>query len=86
MPNRLGSTTPHGAREHVSALEIMAMPIIKGLDLPIKFVPFSGPAVDALDQRKENNDHPRVTAEELRASFNKVKTSLFSGFGVLLGK
>jgi hypothetical protein len=75
MPNRLGSTTPHGAREHVSAL-----------DLPIKFVPFSGPAVDALDQRKENNDHPRVTAEELRASFNKVKTSLFSGFGVLLGK
>jgi hypothetical protein len=74
------------ARVSMIRLEKMAMPIIKGLDLPIKFVPFSGPAVDALDQRKENNDHPKVTAEELRDSFNKVKTSLFSGFGLLLGK
>ncbi len=62
------------------------MPIIQGLDLPIKFVPFSGPAVDALDQRKEHNDHDKVTAEELRASFNKVKTNLFSGLGLLLSK
>jgi hypothetical protein len=40
--------------------------------------------VDALESRKETNDHPQVTAEELRASFNKVKVALFAGLAALV--
>jgi hypothetical protein len=53
------------------------------LDL-IKFVPLSGPGVDALEMRKETNNHHKVTAKELRASFENVKTKLFSGLSALL--
>lgn len=55
----------------------------EGLDL-VKYVPILGPGVDALESRKETNDHPQVTAEELRASFNKVKVALFAGLTALV--
>ena len=55
----------------------------EGLDL-IKYVPILGPGVDALETRKETNDHPRVSAEELRTSFNKVKVALFAGLAALV--
>jgi hypothetical protein len=53
------------------------------LDL-VKYVPILGPGVDALESRKEYNDHPRVTASELRESFNKVKVALFAGLAALV--
>lgn len=55
----------------------------EGLDL-VKYVPILGPGVDALESRKETNDHPQVTAEELRASFNKVRVALFAGLTALV--
>ena len=55
------------------------------LDL-VKYVPILGPGVDALEARKEYNNHPRVTASELRDSFNKVKVALFAGLASLVGK
>lgn len=62
----------------------ITMPVIKGLGLPIRHITISGPAVDALDSRKDHNDNSPVTAQELRTSFEKVKTSLFSGLSTLL--
>ncbi len=50
----------------------------------IKFVNLSGPGIDALEARKETNNHHKVTAEELRDSFEKVKNDLFSGLAALL--
>jgi hypothetical protein len=60
------------------------MPVKQGLGLPIRHIPISGPAVDLLDSRKEHNDNSPVTAQELRVSFEKVKTGLFSGLSTLL--
>jgi hypothetical protein len=59
------------------------MPVSNDLDLPISYVPISGPAVDALDRRKENNSNPRIAATELRQSFNTVKDELFAGMAAL---
>ena len=53
---------------------------------PVKFVPITGPAVDALENRKETNNHPKISAQELQNSFEKVKTSLFDGLSTLLQK
>jgi hypothetical protein len=50
----------------------------------VKFVNLSGPGVDALEARKETNNHHKVTAKELRDSFEKVKKDLFSGLAALL--
>ncbi|MGJ5177983.1 hypothetical protein ACQR16_27035 [Bradyrhizobium oligotrophicum] len=50
----------------------------------VKFVTLSGPGVDALETRKETNNHPKVTAKELRISFDKVKIDLFSGLAALV--
>ena len=50
----------------------------------VKFVSLSGPGVDALEARKETNNHHKVTAKELRNSFEKVKSDLFSGLAALL--
>jgi hypothetical protein len=61
----------------------MVMIAAEKIDL-IKFVPISGPGVDALETRKETNNHHKVTAKELRASFESVKDSLFSGLNALL--
>lgn len=59
------------------------MPVTNDLDLPIKRVTISGPGVDALECRKEKNDHHRVSATELRNSFGRVKEALYSGFKTL---
>ncbi len=60
------------------------MPVTDNLELPIKFVPVSGPGVDALESRKENNNNTKVTASGLRASYNKVKEGLNVGLKALI--
>ncbi len=42
-----------------------------------------GPGVDALERRKEHNNNQPVTAEKLRNSITKVKSSLFEGLKLL---
>jgi hypothetical protein len=58
------------------------MPANDNLELPIKFIPISGPGVDALESRKENNNN-KVKASELRASYEKVKQGLSAGLKAL---
>lgn len=55
------------------------MRVTSELDLPIRRVTVSGPAVDALDNRKERSSNPRIEALELRESFNNRKDGLFAG-------
>jgi hypothetical protein len=60
------------------------MPVTDNLELPIKFVPISGPGVDALESRKENNNNTKVKASELRESYEKVKAGLNAGLKMLI--
>jgi len=60
------------------------MPVITGLELPIKFVPVSGPGVDMLEARKEHNNNKKVSASELRASYEKVREGLNAGLQALI--
>jgi hypothetical protein len=53
------------------------MKVVEDIEGPIEFVRFSGPAIDALDRRKEDNDSPRMTADELNRNFDSVKDELF---------
>lgn len=55
------------------------MRVTNELDLPIRPMPVSGPAVDALDKRKEHSSDPHIEALELRESFNNLKEGLFAG-------
>jgi len=59
------------------------MPITSEPDLPIRSVPIGGPAVEALDRRKESSSNPRITAAELRDTYNAVKGDLFAGIKAL---
>ena len=59
------------------------MPITSEPDLPIRYVPIGGTAVEALDRRKENSSNPRIAAAELRDSYNDVKGDLFAGIKAL---
>jgi hypothetical protein len=59
------------------------MPITSEPDLPIRHVRIGGPAADALDRRKESSSNPRITAAELRDSYNAVKGDLFAGIKAL---
>ncbi len=59
------------------------MPISSEADLPIRHVRIGGPAVDALDRRKESSSNPRITAAELRDTYNAVKGDLFAGIKAL---
>ncbi len=59
------------------------MPITHDVDLPIRHVAISGPAVEALERRKESSTNPRIEALELRESFNNVKDTLFAGIKAL---
>ncbi len=59
------------------------MPITSEPDLPIRSVPIGGPAVEALDRRKESSSNPRIAAAELRDSYNGVKDDLFAGIKAL---
>jgi hypothetical protein len=60
------------------------MPVTNELDLPISYVPIMGPAVDALDRRKENSSNPRIAASELRERYNNVRDELFAGIKALV--
>jgi len=60
------------------------MPVTSNLELPIKFVPVSGPGVDALESRKENNNNKKITASGLRASYEKVRKGLIAGLQDLI--
>jgi hypothetical protein len=54
------------------------MPIIPDLELPIERVKVSGPAVDALERRKETNNDTRASAAEFRQKFALIKDVLLS--------
>jgi len=60
------------------------MPVTNNVELPIKFVPVSGPGVDALESRKEYNNNKKVSASELRASYDKVRQGLNAGLLALI--
>jgi hypothetical protein len=49
----------------------------------LKYVPITGPGVDALDRRKEHNNNEQVTVELLGASIAKVRDKLFAGVRML---
>jgi hypothetical protein len=55
------------------------MRVTNELNLPIRRVAISGPAVDALDKRKESSTNPNIAAAELRKSFNAQKEGIFAG-------
>ncbi|MEZ5890809.1 MAG: hypothetical protein R3D52_11610 [Xanthobacteraceae bacterium] len=59
------------------------MPVTSEPDLPIRYVPIGGPAVEALDRRKESSSNPLIAAAELRDSYNNVKGDLFAGIKAL---
>lgn len=59
------------------------MPVTSEPDLPIRYIPIGGPAVEALDRRKESSSNPRIAAAELRDSYNDVKGELFAGIKAL---
>ncbi len=49
------------------------MPVTDKLELPIERLQIDGQAVRALRDRKEDNNHERMTAERLNASYGAVK-------------
>jgi hypothetical protein len=49
----------------------------------LKYVPITGPGVDALERREEHNNNEPVTAESLGASIAKVRDKLFAGLRML---
>jgi hypothetical protein len=55
------------------------MRVTNELNLPIRRVAISGPAVDALDKRKESSTSPNIAAAELRKNFNAQKEGIFAG-------
>ena len=55
------------------------MRVTNELDLPIRHIAVSGPAVDALEKRKERSSNPSIESAELRESFNNLKDGLFAG-------
>ena len=50
---------------------------------PADFVPITGPGVEALDRRRENNGDKRTSAGELRSSIEKTKNAIFAGIKML---
>ena len=55
------------------------MPITSDLELPIARVKVSGPAVDALERRKETNNDRPASAAEFRKKFAAIKSALLEG-------
>lgn len=60
------------------------MPIIDQLELPIRQVSVSGPGVDALERRKEDNNNARIEGPELTQNFRAVRADLMSGLRTVL--
>jgi hypothetical protein len=61
-----------------------AMPVTSNVDGPLDYVTISGPAVDALDARKESTSNPKIAARELRHNFEHVKDALFAEIKALV--
>lgn len=55
------------------------MPVTDDLQLPIERTILSGPAVDALENRKEIGRLTPVTTAEMRASWGRVKDRIHDG-------
>jgi len=51
------------------------MPVMDHLELPIERIVIDGPAVRAHANRKEENNHERMTPERLNASYESVKAN-----------
>jgi hypothetical protein len=49
------------------------------IELPITYIPISGPGVDMLENRKETGQPIAVTETEMRDSYESVKGKLFAG-------
>jgi hypothetical protein len=54
------------------------MPVTDSVDQPFDYVTISGPAVDALGERKESTSNPKIAARELRHNLDHVKDALFA--------
>lgn len=52
------------------------MPIIAGADLPIRPLVITGPAVDALERRKEDNNNAQVNAAAFVENFQRMRGAL----------
>jgi hypothetical protein len=54
------------------------MPSIDSLDSTVaRKITISGPAIERLDRRKEDNNNPKMTTEKLQKNLKKVSGSLF---------
>ena len=62
------------------------MIMIEGLELPIRGEPISGPAVDANESRREENNHPRITTEFLLSGYESIRVQLLDEFQSLVSK
>lgn len=60
------------------------MPIIDDQDERIQYVPISGPAIDALERRREENNNQPIAVGELLAKFALVRTSLLQSLRMLV--
>ncbi len=58
--------------------------ITDDLELPITRTKLTGPAVDALENRKEHGAAQEVTTAELRARYEAVKDHTLAGLKMLL--
>jgi hypothetical protein len=56
----------------------MPLPSPEELGLPIRNPVVSGPGVDMLNRRKEDNNNDRFTVEKYRANFNALKDSVLA--------
>ena len=60
------------------------MPITHDLELPIAYVPITGPGVETYERRKECGSPVEITEAQLRASYEKVKDQVIAGITMLL--
>ncbi len=59
------------------------MPIVSGVNLPIRKIKITGRAVDLHEARKESDDAQPITASDLRRSIDLVKNSIFAAIKML---
>lgn len=63
----------------------MPLPKAEELGLPIKNPPISGPAVDMLENRKEENNNKPFSAEKLSANFEAIRDDLMTRLKQIIG-
>lgn len=59
------------------------MPVTTDGAVPLDYVTISGPAIEALERRKESTSNPKIAAKSLRHNFDHVKDALFAEFKAL---